>query len=174
MFVLLGCLMIAGPEIIRIMGDVEYQDAKYVVIPLLCCTYFTFLYTLPAAVEYYYKKTQLIAVGTMGAAVLNIVLNYFAIKSFGYQAAAYTTLIAYAAYFLFHYNIAKKIAGKQMFNTKAIIGFVFGALVINFFSVCLIDFFWIRLIVGVGFLMINLSIAWKYVYPMIKAKRKEQ
>lgn len=168
LFVLLGCLMIAGPEIIRIMGDAEYQDAKYVVIPILCCTYFTFLYTIPSAVEYYYKKTHMIAAGTMGAALLNIVLNYFAIKNFGYQAAAYTTLIAYAAYFVFHYIIAKRIAGKQMFNTKALVGFIIGILIINGFSVWLIDFFWIRLIVGISFLMINLFIAWKYIYPVLK------
>lgn len=174
MFVLLGCLMIAGPEIIRVMGDKEYQDAKYVVIPLLCCTYFTFLYTIPAAVEYYYKKTKLIAVGTMGAASLNIVLNFIAIKNFGYQAAAYTTLIAYAAYFVFHYTIAKKIAGKQMFNTKAIVGFILGILFINLFSIILINYFWIRLIVGLCFLFINLFIMWKYIYPTIRRKKENE
>lgn len=168
MFVLLGCLMIAGPEIIRIMGSADYQDAKYVVIPLLCCTYFTFLYTIPSAIEYYYKKTHMIAAGTMGAAGLNIVLNYFAIKGFGYQAAAYTTLISYAAYFVFHYNIAKKLAGKQMFNTGAIVGFIAGILAINAFSILFIDHFWVRLAVGVSFLLINLVIAWKVLYPMIK------
>ncbi len=173
MFVLLGCLMIAGPEIILIMGSATYQDAKYVVIPLLCCTYFTFLYTIPSAIEYYYKKTHMIALGTMGAAVLNIVLNYFAISSYGYQAAAYTTLISYAAYFVFHYNIAKRIAGKQMFNTNAILGFVAGILLINVFSIWLVEYFWIRLIVGCSFLLINLFIAWKIIYPQVKAISKK-
>ena len=174
MFVFLGCLMIAGPEIIRIMGDAEYQDAKYVVIPLLCCTYFTFLYTLPAAVEYYYKKTQLIAAGTMGAAILNIVLNYFAIKKYGYTAAAYTTLIAYAAYFIFHYNIAKKIAGKQMFNAKAFFGFIAGILMINLFSIMFIERFWVRLVVGVSFLLVNMYITWKRIIPKVKSEIRDR
>ena len=168
LFVLLGCLMIAGPEIIKIMASAAYHDAKYVVIPLLCCTYFTFLYTIPSAVEYYYKKTSMIAAGTMGAATLNIILNYFAIKEFGYQAAAYTTLISYAIYFIFHYNIAKKITGKQLFNTKAILGFILGILATNVFSIFFIDMFWIRFVVGVTFLLFNLFIAWKYVYPKMK------
>ncbi len=168
MFVLLSCLMIAGPEIVKIMGSAAYQNAKYVVIPLLCCTYFTFLYTIPTAVEYYYKKTHMIAVATMGAALLNIVLNYYCIKTFGYQAAAYTTLVSYFAFFVFHYNLAKKIAGKQMFSTKAIAGFITGILIINGFSVVFIDRFWVRFIVGVSFLLINLFIVWKYIYPKIK------
>ena len=170
MFVFLGCLMIAGPEIIKIMGSAEYQDAKYVVVPLLCCTFFTFLYTIPAAVEYYYKKTTMIAAGTMGAAALNIVLNYFTIKKFGYQAAAYTTLISYAAYFVFHYNIARIIAGKQMFDTRVIVGFIAGILLINVFCICFIDRFWVRLIVGVSFLLMNMYIVWKYIYPKLKGE----
>ena len=64
--------------------------------------------------------------------------------------------------------IAKRIAGKQMFNTKALVGFIIGILIINAFSVWFIDFFWIRLIVGISFLMINLFIAWKYIYPVVK------
>ena len=167
-FVLLGCVMIAAPEVVAIMGAPEYQDARYVVIPLMCCAYFTFLYTIPVAVEYYYKKTKMIAAGTMGAAALNIVMNYFAIRSFGYQAAAYTTLAAYAAYFVFHYNIARRIAGRQLFNTRVLLGFIAGILAINLFSVWMVDRFWVRLIVGVTFLLVNLYIAWKYIYPLIK------
>lgn len=174
MFVLLSCLMIAGPEIIRVMGDVEYQDAKFVVIPLLCCTYFSFLYTIPSAVEYYYKKTHMIAIGTTGAAILNIVLNYFAIKHFGYIAAAYTTLLSYAIYFVFHYNIAKKIAGKQLFNTKVLSILVLCVFLINVFSVYYINYFWIRLIVGICFLSINIIIMVKYIYPQIKATSRKE
>ncbi len=168
MFVLIGCLMLLGPEIILIMGPDSYQEAKYVVIPLLCCTYFTFLYTIPAAVEYYYKKTQLIAAGTIGAALLNVILNYYAIIRFGYLAAAYTTLISYIAYFVFHYNIARIIAGKQMFNTKAIVGFIGGILLINFISICFVENTFIRILIGAVFIMINLLFAWKYIYPKIK------
>lgn len=168
MFVLLSCLMIAAPEIVKIMGGKSYQEAQYVVIPLLNCTYFTFLYTLPAAIEYYYQKTKMIALGTMGAAFLNVVLNSVCIKRFGYQAAAYTTLASYGAYFLFHYLSAKKIAKMQMFNTKVIVGLILGISVVNIFGLAFVEFFVIRLTVGCLFLMLNAFVIWKYLYPEFK------
>ena len=42
----------------------------------------------------HHKKTIGIMFATLGAAAINLVLNFFAIRLFGYQAAAYTTLIA--------------------------------------------------------------------------------
>lgn len=171
-FTLLSCLMIAAPEIVRIMGSEEYQDAKYVVIPLLACTYFTFLYTLPATVEYYFEKTKMIAAGTMGAAIINIVLNSICIRQYGYQAAAYTTLFSYFAYFCFHYNFAKRIANKQMFNTRAIVGFIIGIGLVAAFSLIFIDYFWIRLVVGVSFLAICVYVAFRK-YRYIFAKKTE-
>lgn len=168
MFIFISCLMIAAPEIVSIMGADAYQDAKYVVIPLLNCTYFTFLYTLPATVEYYYQKTNMIAVGTMGAALLNVILNYFCIKTFGYLAASYTTLISYAAYFVFHYLIAKKVAGIQIFHTKMISIYIIGIMLINGFGLIFIEMFWIRLGAGLLFLTMNLFYIWKKIIPDIK------
>ena len=52
--------------------------------------------------EYYYKKTKLIALGTMLAAGMNILLNAVFIPTFGYVAAAYTTVACYLLYYLLH------------------------------------------------------------------------
>lgn len=168
MFVLLSCLIFVAPEIVRIMGADEYQDAKYVVIPLLACTFFTFLYTLPATVEYYYQKTKMIALGTMGAAVLNIVLNTVFIKAYGYQAAAYTTLASYLAYFCFHYMIAKKIAGFQMFHTKALLGYIAGIFMISAIALILVELMFVRWFVLLVFLGTNGMIFYKKIYPQFK------
>lgn len=174
-FVLACCLMMAAPEVVRIMGSPKYQDARYVVIPLMNCMYFTFLYTFPATVEYYYQKTKMIALGTMGAAVLNVVLNSICIPNFGYQAAAYTTLVSYAAYFVFHYCIAKKVAGFQLFNTRAISGFIIGTFCVNVFSLVCIDRFWVRLTVGLAFLGCCVFAAYKRIYPeFIRNKEEKQ
>ncbi len=171
-FVLLSCLMIAAPEIVWIMGSEAYRDAKYVVVPLLNCTYFTFLYTLPATIEYYFKKTKMIAIGTMGAAALNVILNTICIRRFGYQAAAYTTLTAYFLYFLFHYIIGRRILGFQLFNTKILVLFIAGVFLVNAFSCIFITHFWLRLVVGVLFLAVNLLIAYKLIYPQITKMKK--
>ena len=168
MFVFLSCLIFVAPEIVKIMGAAAYQDAKYVVIPLLACTFFTFLYTLPATVEYFYQKTKMIALGTMGAAVLNIVLNSIFIHLYGYQAAAYTTLASYVAYFCFHYLIAKKIAGIQLFHTKALVGFGVGIFVVSAIGLLLIEAFLIRWGVMILFFGINVIIFWKKILPQLK------
>lgn len=171
MFVLLGCLMIAAPELVMIMGPEQYQDAKYVVIPLLNCTFFTFLYTIPSSVEYYFQKTKMIALGTICAALLNIILNSIFIRKFGYIAAAYTTLVSYALYFVFHYLIAKSIVKRQLFNTKVILGCITGILLINVLGLWTINHFFIRLIFGVVFLGINCLFAWKKILPNVIKKK---
>ena len=99
------CVM---PEITRIMVGSQYWSGISLIVPLTIGNYFIFLYTLPVNIEYYNKKTVYISIGTVGAAGLNIFLNYFAINMWGYQAAAYTTLLSYALLFIFHWNIAKK------------------------------------------------------------------
>lgn len=168
-FLLLTCLILATPELVWFMGSKEYQDAKYIVIPLLSCTFFTFLYTLPATVEYYYQKTKMIAIGTIGAAILNIILNSVFIRSYGYQAAAYTTLVSYFAYFVFHYNIAKKIHGSQIYDTKFIMLFVIGIIFFNFIGIILMNYSIVRFIVLFCYLMVNAVIVIKKIIPFLKA-----
>lgn len=168
-FLLLTCLILATPELVWFMGSKEYQDAKYIVIPLLSCTFFTFFYTLPATVEYYYQKTKMIAIGTIGAAILNIILNSVFIRSYGYQAAAYTTLVSYFAYFVFHYNIAKKIHGSQIYDTKFIMLFVIGIIFFNFIGIILMNYSIVRFIALFCYLMVNVVIVIKKIIPFLKA-----
>lgn len=104
------------PEIIKILGDKEYWHTTSCVVPVIIGGYFSFIYMLPVLVEYFYSKTKYIAIGTMAAAALNLVLNYMAIPRFGYIAAAYTTFISYVLYFLFHFILAAKIHGKSLFS----------------------------------------------------------
>ena len=54
----------------------EYQEAIYITIPIIIGGFFSYLYSFPAIVEYYYEKTKFIAIGTMCAASINIFLNY--------------------------------------------------------------------------------------------------
>ena len=72
--------------------------------------------------EYFYKKTKFIALGSMLAAALNVVLNYLFIPRYGYIVAAYTTLVTYVLYFVFHYLLAKKIHGSSLVSLGGCIG----------------------------------------------------
>ena len=88
----------------------------------------------------------------MGAATINVVLNYFFINKFGYISAAYTTLVTYILYFSFHYLLAKKIHGSIIYNTKEILTISAGVLVIGI-GVIFLEKYWIirwALIVLVG------------------------
>lgn len=114
-------IFLGGPFLVTVMGNADYYSSRWLIIPLIYSMFFSFLYTMPVAVEYYYKKTKLVASATIASAVLNVALNYVCIKAFGYQAAAYTTVFCHLAYFLFHLFFAKKIMGRFVFHIKAIV-----------------------------------------------------
>lgn len=120
-FFLCIILIIISPEIISIIGTNEYIDSNKAIFPIVSGGFFAFLYTIPCEIEYFYEKTKMIGIGTTFAAILNIILNYYAIKYFGYIGAAYTTLITYIIYFMFHYLNSKKIMGFFLFDTKFIV-----------------------------------------------------
>lgn len=114
-------LMTISREFIMIFATEEYWSGMSLAPVLIFGFYFLFLYTLPAGVEYYTKNTKYIAVGSIVSAVINIVLNYFAIRIFGYKAAAYTTLISYIVLFLMHWGISRKIFSEKLFDGRFIL-----------------------------------------------------
>ncbi len=107
-------VMLCAPEILKIMAPSTYWDGIRLVVPMALDVFCTFLYTLYVQVEYYYKKTQFLMLGTSMAAIINVILNYIMIKKYGYVAAAYTTLFSYICYFFFHFCISRKIAGEDV------------------------------------------------------------
>ena len=155
MWCVIVAVMLVAPEVVLILGGKEYYESRIVVLPLLACTFFTFLYLLPSTTEYYLKKTWNIAFATSCIAVLNIILNYFFIKRFGYIAGAYTTLFCYICYFLFHYLMAKKLIGFQQFDTKIIA--VLAVLLFAVLAVCyvLLDLLVVRWTLMIIFVLVN-------------------
>lgn len=71
--------------------------------------YFIFLYSFPVNYEFYNKRTKTIALGTGGAALCNIILNYLFIKLWGIQGAVIATAVSHGLQFGFHYLCAKRI-----------------------------------------------------------------
>lgn len=120
------------PDVIAIVGTEDYQMGVKLVVPLSFAVYFTFLYSLPVHIEYFYKKTKYIALGTAEAAGINFVFNYIAISLWGYQGAAWSTLLSYILLFIFHWNIAKRINCVKMFPTRFIIKSI---LTLSFYSI---------------------------------------
>ena len=109
-------VILIAPEAILLLGSSKYTESIYCVIPVLVGGFFSMTYQICGVLTYYYKKTQYIAPGTIFIAILNIVLNYIFINKYGYIAAAYTTLVCYVLYFLYHYFIAYKASGRSMIS----------------------------------------------------------
>ena len=113
-----------APEVILILGGSTYTEAVWVVPPVAMSIVFNMLYSLIGNFAFYFEKTKFVMVGTMGAALANIILNAIFIPMFGYAAAGYTTLACYILYSLLHYFVMLRICREngieQPFNTKAI------------------------------------------------------
>lgn len=168
-------VLVFSPEVIKILGPKEYWDSTKCVVPVVLGGYFAFLYTLPSLVEYFYEKTKYIAIGTTGAAVLNIVLNYYFISKYGYIAAAYTTLVTYILYFVFHYLVARKIHGQSLFATRNLVLISIGIITLGFVTLVLERYIVVRWLFGV--LILVIAFVWadkKYnLVSFIKKKLKK-
>lgn len=164
-------LLLISPELIAIMGGAEYAQSRYVVLPIVLGVYFSFLYTLPSGIEYYHKKTNIIAIGTMAAAALNVVLNSTFIPRFGYVAAAYTTVFCYVCYFLIHLLIACRIQKGVIFDLRVMLGCACCVTGFMFFCLWLVDYRWVRMAILAVAAAGAALVAWKNKEKLLQALR---
>ena len=99
--------------------------------------------------EFFHKKTQIIAIGTIAAAIINVILNMYLIPFWGMYGAAVATMLSYIALFIFHYFIVTHMKNCS-YHLKMKI-FISGMLavcssVILFYV--LADFWYIRWVLG--------------------------
>lgn len=141
------------PELVKIFASSEYYEAIYIVPIIAISSYFIYLYVQFIYFEYYIGKTKYITIATGMSAVMNIILNYIGLQTFGYVAAAYTTFICYALYALFHYIVMKKLCKKELYveivyNGKFLVGISAGVILCGLTSMMFYRLFIIRLIVA--------------------------
>lgn len=94
MFILGTVLYMVAPEIIKILSPANYWFFDYVA-PFVVGSYVMLMYSMEITIIEYDKKTHITSSIVTVAAVLNVLLNYFAITYFGGLGAAYTSLISY-------------------------------------------------------------------------------
>ena len=120
--ILIGAVSIVfslfSPEIIGILGTADYKIATYVIPIVVLGIFFTFVYDLYAAVEFYYGATRFVMYASTTGAILNIVLNLIFIPTFGFIAAAYTTLTCYIVFMLTHFLFYKKVISAEKLNEQ--------------------------------------------------------
>jgi O-antigen/teichoic acid export membrane protein len=103
------CLMTLSPELVIFLGGDNYISGKYVALPMILDAFVLFIYNVIVPAEYFTKKTHYIMIGTLIAAIINVVTNYIFINLYGFIAAAYTTLFSYCCYLILHLIISKAL-----------------------------------------------------------------
>lgn len=153
MMLLLTCVVWFAPEIIQIMAGEEYMEAIYVVPPVALSLLPYFYTQLFANVEFYFEEKKKLIWASIGAAAVNIVLNYVFIQDFGFIAAAYTTLVSFMIFCYCNYLAMKKVLTERglkdiAYDYKILIG-IFGLFgVLTVLGVSLYGYFIIRVIIA--------------------------
>ena len=108
-FLILGVVSL-GPELILIFGGRKYVGAEWVIPPvslsLLLLLYAQFFINI----EFFYEQKYKLVGASVLAAIVNVVLNYFCIRRYGYVAAGYTTLFSYFIFAYCNYISMKKLS----------------------------------------------------------------
>lgn len=102
-------VMAIAPEALYILAPPSYHQALWVIPPVTASVFFTFMYDLFASFQFYFKKTNWIAIGSCVGAILNIALNAIFIPKYGFIAAGYTTLVCYILFGILHYVFMRKV-----------------------------------------------------------------
>ncbi len=155
-------IMLISPEILIILGGKNYQSAIYVMTPVAMGCVCQFLYTLLVNVEQFKKKTIGMAIASLSAAAINVILNWIFIPRYGYLAAAYTTLVGYICLLLMHMFLVYKLKLSVVYNYKYIGVLVITGLIIMVLITWLYSSNIIRLIVIVIYSLILIVIGYKY------------
>lgn len=100
---------IFGKEIISTMVDAAFQSTRDVIRDLM---FGQVLYAMSTIVSYgifFKKKSVYSLVAVSLGAVVNIILNFALIPSYGIRAAAFSTVVGYLSWFLAAYYFSEKL-----------------------------------------------------------------
>lgn len=110
MCTLVGGVVWIAPEVIKVLAGSEYIDAIYVIPPVSISLILLLFSQFAINIEFYYAEKWKLVIASIGAALLNVVLNLWLIPIFGFIAAAYTTLASYVVFAVCNYfSVFRKI-----------------------------------------------------------------
>ena len=116
--------------------------------------------------------------GSVGAAILNIVLNYFLIPVFGFVAAGYTTLASYIVFALSNYYTMRLVLKKRnlpdnMYDYKALLCLAVVFMIFGFLGVALYGNLIVRIIVALFVLVIMILNRNKFIVALKSIKERQ-
>jgi O-antigen/teichoic acid export membrane protein len=139
----MGFILIA-PEVYRVMAPQEYWPGISLIPLIALACYFNFLYSFPANYEFYNEKTRLISVGTICAAIINIVCNFIFIPLYAGIGAAIATLISFVFLFAFHEIIARFVVRNYDYKFTLYLKGLFPVIAVSILFYVVQDFWYIR------------------------------
>lgn len=150
-----------APEVVKIIATDEYMAAIYIMPPISAAIFQNAISNMYANVLLYHKKTSYIMIASICGAVLNIVLNAVLIPLFGYQAAAYSMLIAFVFLSYVQMRVSKKLhftitgTKETVYDDKAIIGIQWLVIVLSAIAIPLYHFTIIRYIAAFVLMIVS-------------------
>ncbi len=145
LFTVLCCgFILLTTEVYHVFAGRTYQAGTMLVPIFVSSYYLNFLCTFPINYEYYHKKTKVVAVLTVGAALVNLGLNYVLIRNLGPAGAALATAISHGLQFAGHYLYVRCLLrkGEYPFGIR-----LWGKYVLAFFGmvalVCVTQELWL-------------------------------
>lgn len=116
----LACVFVVllAPEVVAFMATADYQEAIYVIPPVVGGVFFQVQYFIYANIVYYYKRPKYVMYASVTAMLLNIGLNYVFIQRYGYIAAGYTTLTCYIVQAIIDYIAMRRVVGESIYNMR--------------------------------------------------------
>ena len=129
-FLTLGFITVAPEALVILAPNAKaYWIAKWVIPPVALGTFAQYCYTNYVNLELYLKKTEVIASSSIAAAIVNLILNFYAIPRYGYVSASYTTLISYIFLVFFHFVMTRFILKEKVYSDKFMFGGLFAVII---------------------------------------------
>ncbi len=118
-FSLVTILMLyISPELVQVLSAKDFWSSGKILPWIVLSAYFQLLILNEQETQMFLKKTALNSFIIVLGAIINIVLNYIVIPSYGVIGAAITTLVTYSFMFLIMYYVNSIILNYRLVNIK--------------------------------------------------------
>lgn len=144
----LSCgVMLLSPDMFKLFTNEVYWSGILVIPLLVIGNYFSSISGLPINTMYYSKKTNMIAVSSVVAMLVNLCANYCFIPKYGAIGAAFATLCSYFVLFMMQYLSVRKDY-KNLFNWCVFVPQSVAVTITTIVVFILLDKIWLRWILA--------------------------
>lgn len=148
-FLIAMLLMCVTPEMLIILGTVEYYSGIQILPFIIAGYFFQFLYTWPVNCEMFYRKTIGITIATAVAAIANILLNILLIPYFALIGSALASFLSFLLLFSVHHLFARLFVKDYNLRIQWFLPFIAGIIVATISTYILSDCLLIRWLLAV-------------------------